>query len=57
MPPRGTKDFDATGLLQSLVRGNSGMVLSFVYSGGNLTKVQSSDGRIVRLATPTTWSP
>jgi len=42
--------FDATGLLQSLVRGNSGMVLSFVYSGVNLTKVQSSDGRIVRFA-------
>jgi YD repeat-containing protein len=41
--------FDSAGLLQSLARG-SGMVLSFVHSGANLTKVQSSDGRAVRFS-------
>ncbi|WP_164483770.1 MULTISPECIES: LamG-like jellyroll fold domain-containing protein [unclassified Polaromonas] len=41
--------YDSTGILQSLTRAN-GMVLSFSYTGKNLTRVQASDGRILRFS-------
>jgi len=41
--------YDSAGILQSLARGN-GMVLSFSYTGKNLTRVQASDGRSLRFS-------